>query len=296
MDELFSRIGEHISAACGKPLVIEAKSAVAGGSIHRSWEISGSGQHYFVKLNTREALPMFTAEAADLAALATAVALRVPQVICRGSTDTHAYLVLEHLALKPLAPASGAALGHALANLHRNVGGEFGWPQDNFIGATPQCNASCANWPLFFAERRLKPQLALQGQHPLPRPLRDEGEALAERVSAFFVTHTPVPSLLHGDLWSGNAACLGDGTPVIFDPAAYRGDRETDLAMAELFGGFPEDFYAAYREAWPLDDGFETRKTLYNLYHILNHYHLFGPGYLSQARRMIGHLRAELRA
>jgi fructosamine-3-kinase len=123
----------------------------------------------------------------------------------------------------------------------------------------------------------------------------DKGERIAEKAAAFFVGDHPVPSLLHGDLWSGNAGRLPDGTPVVFDPAVYYGDREVDVAMAELFGGFPESFYAAYREAWPLSEGFETRKTLYNLYHILNHFNLFGASYLGQAQRMIDRLVAELR-
>lgn len=296
MDTVFTQIGEAIGAVRGERFDIAMRRGVGGGSIHDNWEISGHDRRYFVKINSKEALPIFAAEAADLLALSQAHVFRVPRVICQGSTDTHAYLVLEYLELKPLARGTGADFGRALANLHRDVGEHFGWPRDNFIGTTPQHNAACANWPLFFAERRLKPQLALTEKNPLPRPMREEGEALAERLSAFFVTHTPAASLLHGDLWSGNAACLTDGTPVFFDPAAYRGDREVDLAMAELFGGFPDDFYAAYREAWPLDDDFRTRKTLYNLYHVLNHHHLFGSGYLSQIRRMIGRLNAELHA
>jgi protein-ribulosamine 3-kinase len=107
--------------------------------------------------------------------------------------------------------------------------------------------------------------------------------------------HGPAPSLLHGDLWTGNLGYLPDGTPAVFDPAVYYGDREADLAMSELFGGFGRDFYAAYRDAWPLDAGYGTRKTLYNLYHILNHLNLFGGGYLGQARAMIDRLLAEIR-
>jgi fructosamine-3-kinase len=128
----------------------------------------------------------------------------------------------------------------------------------------------------------------------MARQLVSRGEALTERLAAFFVDYRPQPSLLHGDLWGGNAGALPDGTPVIFDPAVYCGDREADLAMSELFGGFPESFYAAYRTAWPLDSGYETRKGLYNLYHVLNPYNLFGAGSLNQARRMIDRLLAEL--
>ena len=122
-----------------------------------------------------------------------------------------------------------------------------------------------------------------------------QGSEIVARIGGLFIDHRPVPSLLHGDLWSGNAGQDSDGRPVVFDPACYWGDRETDIAMAELFGGFPESFYVAYRKAWPLDQGYETRKPLYNLYHILNHFNLFGGAYLFQAQRMIGQLLAALR-
>jgi fructosamine-3-kinase len=151
------------------------------------------------------------------------------------------------------------------------------------------------SWPRFFAERRLRPQLALARSSGADRITLQDGDELCEKLAAFFVDGHPAPSLLHGDLWGGNAGMLSDGTPVVFDPACYYGDREADIAMSELFGGFPESFYAAYREAWPLDAGYETRKTLYNLYHILNHFNIFGAGYLGQARRMIARLQAELR-
>jgi fructosamine-3-kinase len=180
-----------------------------------------------------------------------------------------------------------------------DVDATYGWPRDNFIGGTPQSNQSHRTWAGFFAAERLQPQLALASRNGMERNLRDQGERLAERLSSFFLDYRPAPSLLHGDLWSGNAAQIAEGvaagTPVIFDPAVYRGDREADIAMAELFGGFSESFYAAYRAAWPLDPGYETRKTLYNLYHVLNHFNLFGAGYLGQAQRMIVRLNAELR-
>ena len=121
-----------------------------------------------------------------------------------------------------------------------------------------------------------------------------KGENLADKLPALFLDYRPQASLLHGDLWHGNAALCGEA-PAVFDPAVYHGDRETDLAMTELFGGFPEAFYAAYREAWPLSEGYETRKTLYNLYHVLNHLNLFGSGYRGQAERMIERLLAELK-
>lgn len=249
----------------------------------------------FIKTAPAAALPRFEAEVAGLATLRTAGALRVPEVIACGLDGSQARLVLEYFDLCGLDRSSGAALGRALATLHRTLGQEFGVEKDNFIGATPQINTPHRNWARFFADCRLKPQLDWALENGMERGVVERGRDVAARLGAFFVDYTPGPSLLHGDLWSGNADALTNGTPVIFDPAVYYGDREADLAMAELFGGFPESFFAAYREAWPLDPGFETRKTLYNLYHILNHYNLFGPSYQGQAKRMIERLLADLR-
>jgi protein-ribulosamine 3-kinase len=256
---------------------------------------TAGGERRFVKSADPSALSMFEAEAAGLAALHEAGALRVPEVYSCALVGDEARIVLEYLDLRSLDRNSAVALGEGLAQLHRHLGPRFGWPADNFIGATPQVNAWRDNWALFFADRRLRPQLKLAVARGMERKLVQLGENVVERLGAFFVDYPPQPSLLHGDLWNGNAGALTDGTPVIFDPACYYGDRETDIAMSELFGGFPDAFYAAYRSTWPLDAGYETRKTLYNLYHVLNHFNLFGAGYLAQARRMIEKLLAELR-
>ena len=235
------------------------------------------------------------AEVAGLAALRETGTIRVPAVGRYGLADGQAFLELEYLDMRSLDRAAGTTLGRQLAALHRHGGERFGWPADNFIGLGVQPNGWMDSWPRFFAERRLRPQLALARSNGADRLTLQDGEELCEKVAAFFVNGHPAPSLLHGDLWGGNAGMLPDGTPVVFDPACYYGDREADIAMAELFGGFPESFYAAYREAWPLDSGYEARKTLYNLYHILNHFNIFGAGYLGQAKRMIARLLAELR-
>lgn len=249
----------------------------------------------FAKTAAAADLPRFQAEADGLAALRATGAVRVPAVIDLGVNSAGAaFIHLEWLDLQPLQRNSGAALGRALARLHQTHGPQPGWPTDNFIGATLQRNVSCANWPLFFARQRLIPQLQHALANDCGRTLFDCGMRLAERIPALF-SFEPAPSLLHGDLWGGNAAALAAGEAVIFDPAVYWGDREADLAMTELFGGFPEAFYAAYRDCAPLSAEYETHKTLYNLYHILNHFNLFGASYLNPARRMIERLLAELR-
>ena len=237
---------------------------------------------------------MFAAEADGLAALAASGALRVPRVVTRGDDGERAWLVLEWLELAPLGPVSGARLGTSLAALHAIPQAKFGWARDNFIGASPQVNGWSDEWVPFWRDRRLVAQLRLAAHNRLPSRMIDRGERLAADIQAFFRNHRPAPSLLHGDLWGGNASALSDGTPVVFDPAVYVGDREADLAMTELFGGFPADFQAAYRAAAPLDDGYRVRRDLYNLYHVLNHANLFAGGYVAQAAEAIGRLLAEI--
>ncbi|MDP2196862.1 MAG: fructosamine kinase family protein [Rhodocyclaceae bacterium] len=308
---LATAIASTIEAATGQPFHVSTAQPVGGGCIHEAWRLDDGQRSFFVKTGTTIAATSFDAEADGLNALRATGTVRVPKVGAGGTALAgsavsmgtaavdHAFLILEYLELRSLDRTGGAALGDALARLHRESGeaadATYGWPRDNFIGGTPQSNQSQRTWAGFFSAERLRPQLALASANGMERGLRDQGEQIAARLSALFLDYRPLPSLLHGDLWSGNAAQLEDGTPVIFDPAVYRGDREADIAMAELFGGFPESFYAAYRAAWPLDPGYETRKTLYNLYHVLNHFNLFGAGYLGQARRMIAQLNAELR-
>ena len=291
----FDAIAAAIAERTESPFIPDSANPVSGGSIHRAWHIDDGIRHYFVKTNKLAAAPMFAAEAQGLQALAAAAVVPTPTFITLGQTETQAFLVLEYLALTTLDNHGGARLGAALAQLHGVTGDSFGWPEDNFIGTTAQCNAPHPGWPHFFGERRLRPQLQLALQNGMDKALVAKGYAIIERIGGLFIDYRPAPSLLHGDLWSGNAAQRHDGTAVIFDPACYYGDCETDIAMTELFGGFPNSFYAAYRAAWPLDSGYETRKPLYNLYHILNHFNLFGSAYLGQAQRMIDRLLADLR-
>jgi fructosamine-3-kinase len=288
-------IAAAIGEETGVPFTALSVKPVAGGSIHRAWYLDDGLRHYFVKTGPLAAAPMFTAEAQGLAALSAAAVVPTPTFITLGQTGAEAFLVLEYLELIPLDQAGGAGLGAAMAQLHRITGESFGWPEDNFIGATPQQNKPHPNWPYFFGEQRLRPQLQLALQNGMDRTLVTKGCDIIERIGGGFIDYRPAPSLLHGDLWSGNAAQISGGGAVIFDPACYYGDREADIAMAELFGGFPISFYAAYRTAWPLDPGYETRKPLYNLYHILNHFNLFGAAYLGQAQRMIERLLTELK-
>lgn len=293
--KLWEGISRTVAAASGLPFAISARHAAGGGCINAAWVIEGEGRRYFVKVNEAASLPMFEAEAEGLRELARAAAIRVPEPVCCGAAGGSAFLVLEHLSLGHGGTRAAARLGEQLACLHRVTAPQFGWRRANTIGATLQANDWTSDWLIFWRRHRLGFQLDLAARKGCPARLRDEGARLLETFPQLFQGYAPVPSLLHGDLWSGNAAYDESGMPVIFDPAVYYGDREADLAMTELFGGFPQDFYAAYRRNWPLDSGYAVRRTLYNLYHILNHFNLFGGGYAAQAESMIAALLAETR-
>ena len=253
------------------------------------------GAQVFVKVGDPEQMRRFKAEARGLEALAATGTIRVPEVLLVGGEGRHTYLVLEHFDLVPGTQASFARMGQQLAQLHRKTASRFGFERDNYIGLTPQANATDAAWPAFFRERRLEPQLKQVSTSAAAGMWVEGGLRVAEAVPLYFPGYAPQPSLLHGDLWSGNAGFLHDGTPVIFDPAVYYGDREADIAMSELFGGFAPQFRDAYRESWPLDPGYDVRRDLYNLYHVLNHVNLFGAGYVAQAQGLIRKLLSEIR-
>ena len=292
MKDFESELAAAISHATGTPFAIGRSEAAHGGDISQSFRVSDGTRSYFIKTQNADRLAMFETEAAGLSALAAAHAVRVPLVVCLGVAAGRAYLVLEHLAFGSRGDA--ARLGRELARQHRVSARRFGAERDNWIGSTPQPNGWMDDWVAFWRERRLGFQLRLAAQNGYGGVLTRDGEALLGRLDDFFTTYRPTPALLHGDLWGGNHGFLADGSPVIFDPASYFGDRECDLAMSELFGGFDPAFFAAYREAWPLDPGYAVRRTLYNLYHVLNHANMFGGGYAGQARQMIARLLAEL--
>lgn len=291
MAQLSSIIGQ-IEAATHTKLSNYTLSSVSGGCINTAYKVSAGDQHYFIKVNSPDLSAMFEAEAAALAEMAELNCVRVPKVITYGTADNHSYLALEYIELGSMR-GGATLLGQQLAQLHQQVMPYFGWHIDNTIGSTPQINDRENDWHTFWQQHRLVQQLDFAAQNGYAGRLQDRGMLLSENLHVFFDNYTPHPSMLHGDLWGGNAAGDGQGNPVIFDPASYYGDRETDIAMTELFGGFGHDFASAYHAEYPLKAGYAVRKTLYNLYHILNHVNLFGGGYLSQAESMIEQLLSE---
>lgn len=289
-DDIAAAIGQ----ATGEHFAVEQAAPVGGGCINAAYRLEGGGRSYFVKLNSAAQLDMFEAEAQGLREMSGTDTVRVPEPVAWGTRGDQAWLAMEFLPTGRETPQAMERFGHELARMHRRTQPRFGWHRDNTIGSTPQINTPDEDWPAFWRAHRLGFQLELAARNGYGGSLQRKGEALLDSFPRLFGSHRPAPSLLHGDLWSGNYAVAADGAPLIFDPAVYYGDREADLAMTELFGGFSAAFYAAYREEWPLDAGYELRKVLYNLYHVLNHLNLFGGGYRSQAEHMMDRLLGEL--
>jgi fructosamine-3-kinase len=283
-------------------VTLSGRAPVGGGCIHSAWCLTlADGSRLFAKCSPAAALPWLEAEADGLAALAAAAdppRLEVPTPRAIGVVEGQAVLVLPWLELGGgRSPAGWRALGSALAALHRRSlegplaegdrgAASFGWRRDNVIGSAPQPNGWLDHWGVFFTERRLRPQLERLARGGVAPHAADE---LLERVPLWLADHRPPACLVHGDLWSGNAGLLAGGG-AIFDPAVHRGDREVDLAMAQLFGGFPAAFFDGYEETWPLPAGHQGRVDLYNLYHLLNHANLFGGSYRAQAQDVISKL------
>lgn len=281
-----------LAAALGHEVATQPESAVHGGSINECLRWQTARGSVFVKRAPLARLAMFEAEADGLARLRQAESPRVPNTLAHGSSDDEAFLVLEWLDLVEPDAASEEEFGEALAWQHRNRAQAYGLERDNFIGATAQRNDVSGDWVGFWRERRLLYQLDLAARNGHGGRLQDRGRQLAGVMDVFFATYRPAASLLHGDLWGGNRGVLADGTPVVFDPAVYCGDREADIAMTTLFGGFGPRFYSAYAATWPLDQAAGTRRALYNLYHVLNHLNLFGGSYREKAEGLIDRLLA----
>ncbi len=290
---LLDSIVTGLSETLGKNIRLQWVRDLPGGDINRAALISDGNTDWFLKYHTNAPDGMFAAEANALSEISNQGCIRVPSPLAFGSEGDTAWLVLEYLELTSNGPAS--LLGQQLAALHAVTCKQHGWSRDNYIGSTPQYNTPCENWAEFWRDYRLKPQLEMAQAAGHGGRILSKGERLLENIDELMDGHQPAASLLHGDLWAGNKAFTTDGQPVIFDPASYYGDRETDIAMTELFGGFTADFYAAYQAHSPLPDGYRLRRDLYNLYHMLNHLNLFGGGYLSRCENMIDSLMAQVR-
>ena len=293
---MWNQIADHISQTTQHPFSIDQRRSVGGGDVNQAYALVdqdpthayGEEQIYFLKLNEASRVSMFEAEALGLREMADSQTIRVPRPVCWGTADGSAYIVMEWLEMGYGSRDAWSAMGQQLANMHQTTSSKgFGWHQNNTIGFIPQMNPWTESWAEFWRDHRIGYQLKMARKRGGHFPRQDE---FLQAIPELLKDHDPQPSLVHGDLWSGNAAVMKDGMPIIFDPATYYGDREVDLAMSELFGRFPAEFYTTYDKTYPIDPGYERRKTLYNLYHILNHFNQFGGGYESQANSMMERL------
>lgn len=283
-------VEEAIRAIYGDDTGIERRRPVGGGCINSTFllELTNSSS-LFLKENSVRFEHMFQAEALGLEALRKGGGPRVPAPLAWGENANRQFILIEYIDQGARAGDFWERFGRELAELHRsNTSDRCGFDADNFIGSNPQRNGWTGGWIEFFAEKRLRFQLELAQT----RGAGDRGrlcsgvERLIDRLPELLI-EPGRPSLLHGDLWGGNYMIGQFGEPVLIDPAVYFGHREADLAMTELFGGFDPRFYAAYREAFPLEPGYPERRDLYNLYHLLNHFNLFGSSYEGSVRSIV---------
>ncbi len=276
---------------------IVSAHAIQGGDSHTSYQLHTQDKNYFLKCSAVQNAPMLQTEQHSLTALLQSNTLTCPTPYASGIFEESAWLLMEFIQLSQ--EGDDAQRGRDLGFMHQQINHKslpFGWFEDNFIGQTVQRNTWSSDWIHFYGQHRLLPQLELSQLKGAPNTLYQSGCQLIEALPFWFQDYQPEASLLHGDLWAGNSAFTPQGEPVFFDPACYYGDRETDLAMTELFNGFGSEFYTGYNEMFPVDHGYPQRKPLYQLYHLLNHFNLFGGHYLKQSETYIKQLLEQTKA
>ena len=286
----YTSLAEALVSLYGNSVAIAETDRLHGGDINKAYGLTlNNGKKIFMKANAKQNADFFTAEAAGLTAIAKTGAIGTPDIICTGTDDGedvgYSFLLLGFIKGGKQKKNYWQEFAYNLAAMHKKDtsiyfenGGRFGFFQDNFIGARSQCNTPGDDWISFFRDNRLAPQFKAADSY-FETNDRKLVSKLLDHLEKFLI-EPEKPSLLHGDLWSGNVMCGSDGKAMLIDPACYVGHAEADLAMTELFGGFPPEFYEAYKEANPLQAGYEERRDLYNLYQLLNHLNLFGPTYL----------------
>ncbi len=283
---LIEIIEKAISEQFGDCKVIGTRP-ISGGCINDAKRLQTTVGDFFIKVNSAIRFPgMFEAEAKGLKLLRSANELYVPKVITTGEFGGQQFLVTEFVESDIKADSFWEDFGTSLARLHRYSGNSFGLDHDNYIGSLAQSNTKADTWPSFFINNRLNPQLKLARDRGLV------GEKLIKHFEGLYLKLPEIfpqepPALLHGDLWSGNYMVSAEGRACIIDPAVYFGHREMDIAMTRLFGGFGYELYDAYNEEYPMEQGWEARMDICNLYPLLVHVNLFGGSYLSQVESII---------
>ena len=274
----------EITSLLGK--IIDIKP-LSGGSINDAYQISTSKKHFFLKTNSNDlAFQMFQTEAKGLQILLETQTIKIPKVIHVGQVENNAFLILEFIESDFVSNSFWEKLGQQLAMLHKTTAPQFGLDHSNFNGKLPQSNKFKDTWVDFFIEERMLPQINLaKEKQSLPSSTVHQFDTLFKKLGRIFPEEPP--SLVHGDLWSGNFIKGKNQTPALVDPAIYYGHREMDLAMSYLFGGFDDKFYDSYEEAFPLQPNFEKRVKVYQLYYLMVHVNLFGGGYLSSVQNIL---------
>ena len=259
----------------------------SGGCINNGGRVSTPDGDYFLKWNSATRFPgMFRAEAAGLKLLSDAKSFRIPEVIALGEAENYSWILMEHIKSSPRKPDYWKQLGKNLASLHRNTSEAYGLDHDNYIGSLGQKNGYLDNWIEFMISRRYEPMVSLAlNSGKIGSEVAHNFEKLYGKLQGILVYEPP--SLLHGDLWSGNLMIDDEGSPALIDPAVYYGNREIEIAFTILFSGFDKEFYDTYQQEWPLESGYTDRFELYNLYPLMVHVNLFGGSYLSQVNQVL---------
>ncbi len=289
---VFGSLKEAVSLAKGKGITVEKKQAVHGGDANEAYRlVLSDGSFLFLKVNSISNADFFRAEAEGIAAIKRTGAIRVPDIHAIGTDGGHSFLLMEHIDRAWMGHGFWEELGHNLASMHRAdtdsfvFGEKYGFKSDNYIGAGKQKNTPKSSWIEFFSECRLRSQCELAEGYFDSRTIKMANRLLDSL--DMFLFEPDNPSLLHGDLWSGNFMSDENGRPMLIDPAVYVGCSEADIAMTELFGGFDRRFYESYFESMGQVPGYSERRDLYNLYHLTNHLNLFGSAYLPAVVRTI---------
>lgn len=267
--------------------VIKEFSFIGGGCINHGGKLTATTGEFFLKWNDATRFPhMFETEAMGLKLLSAPKCIRIPEVNSFNEVGDHQYIVLEFITTEKSNKKYWEDLGSQLAELHRSSNDNYGLDHDNYIGSLPQRNTPAKSWIEFFISERLEFQIDIaRSNHLISSTLKKNFESLFKKLPDLLGEEKP--SLIHGDLWSGNLMCDEKGNPCLIDPAVYYGHREIELAFTTLFGGFDERFYKSYRESWPLEPGFPERFDVYNLYPLMVHANLFGGGYLQSVQAII---------
>ncbi len=280
-------IEQAISAETGETFHVKKKKLVSGGDINLAYHLSNYHDNYFVKINKKDHISHFESEAYGLSQIRSLQAIACPEVISVGTSLDKSFIVLRYIPFSDANPQHWHQLGKNLATMHKDsIHGQFGWQTDNYIGDTLQPNTWSSNWRSFFAEQRIGWQLKLLSEKSVKIGDIDH---ISQVCHDALNHHYVEPCLVHGDLWQGNMG-FTESASVIFDPACYYGDREVDIAMTELFGRLPYEFYQGYQETFPLPDSYDQRKIIYNFYHVLNHANLFGGHYIEQSKALLARI------